>query len=523
VRRHPDIGVDLGTTHTLMYVRAHGVVLSEPSLVAVESETRNVCAAGIEAERLLGREGGGTIGLRPIRNGAITDFDLTVAMLQRFLRKACRKRWARPRVLVVAVPSGATGVERRAVEEACRWAGAAHTYLIEAPMAAAIGAGVAVSEAAGSLVVDIGGGTTEVALISLGEIVVSQSVRSGAEQLDEAIVTHLRRERGLVIGQQVAEEVKRQIGSALAGRSDERLEVPGVDARTALPKADVVTSDDIRGAFERPVARVVAAVKATLGLTPPELASDIVDRGMILTGGGSLLRGLADRLREETKLPAHVAELPFTCVVAGSGVWLEAWNDDRARTSPRLGVSGPASELRRRAQPGRHHHPWPRHSRTPGRPTRVHGRAVGVPASVSGDVSTRFVATSDNLIRRAAPETNAMLLTAQVEATATRETAQVEAAATRETAQREAQALRAAALEECRQLRAAALSEAQLIRADALRGSGVAVVRRDTRPSRVVRGARAAWRGSRRLIEDGWRRGPPRRSRGRLPGPRRRR
>jgi DivIVA domain-containing protein len=251
----------------------------------------------------------------------------------------------------MGVPSGASVVERRAVEEACLAAGVRHAYLIEEPMAAAIGAGLPVTEAAGSMVVDVGGDTTEVAVISLGEIVAWQSIRAGGEAFDEAIATHLKRERELVIGQEVTEEVKLQIGSAFPDGEDLRVEVRGSDTRSSLPKTAVLTTEEIRGALERPVARIVDAVKQTLGVTPPQLASDLMDRGMILAGGGSLLRGLAERLRQETQMPAQVAELPLTCVAAGSGAWLEELKHQRARKPPSLRVRASAGELETSRQP----------------------------------------------------------------------------------------------------------------------------------------------------------------------------
>jgi rod shape-determining protein MreB and related proteins len=247
-----DIAVDLGTTNTLVYVRGGGIVLSEPSLVAVESRTGDLRAIGIEAERLLEREAGSMSGARRLRDGVITDFDVAAEMLRRFIQKACRSRRAHPRIVVVGVPSGATGVEKRAVEEACLSAGARHAYLIEEPLAAAIGAGLPVAEAAGSLVVDIGGGTSEVALISLGEIVAWQSIRVGGDELDEAIIKHLNREHGLLIRQRTAEEAKLQIGSAFPNGGDVRVEVRGCDTRSALPKTVVLRSEEIRAALERP-------------------------------------------------------------------------------------------------------------------------------------------------------------------------------------------------------------------------------------------------------------------------------
>jgi rod shape-determining protein MreB and related proteins len=316
-----EIAVDLGTSSTVVYVRGRGIVLSEPSLIALDARTGEVRAVGIEAKNLLDGGARSITAVRPLRDGVISDFDLAVEMLRRFFRKVWRSRRAHPRVVVLGVPSGATGVEKRAAEKACLAAGARYARLIEGPLAAAVGAGLPVAELAGGLVVDIGGGTSEVAVISLGEIVVCQSIRVGGDELDEAIVKHLRREHKLLIGQHTAEEVKRQIGSAFPTGSELRVEVPGRDI-SGSPASVAVSSEEIRGALERPVAQIIAAVKDALVGTPPELYGDIVNRGMILVGGGSLLRGLRVRLRQETELPAQLAELPLTCVAAGSAEWL---------------------------------------------------------------------------------------------------------------------------------------------------------------------------------------------------------
>src|ERR671932_350562 len=285
-----DMAVDLGTANTLVYVRGRGIVLSEPSVVAIDSRSAEVHAVGIEAKRMLGRTPCTIQAIRPLKDGVIADFDVTEQMLRHFIQKVHQNRWAHPRV-VVCVPSGVTGVEKRAVEEACLSAGARQAYLIEEPMAAAIGAGLPVGEPTGSMVVDIGGGTSEVAVISLGGIVVSQSIRVGGDELDESIINYAKREYKLLIGQQTAEEVKLEIGSAYP--------------------------------LEEPLSQIIDAVKETLDRTPPELASDIMDRGIMLAGGGSLLQGLDERLREETQMPAHLAESPLTCVAVGSGRSLE--------------------------------------------------------------------------------------------------------------------------------------------------------------------------------------------------------
>ncbi len=286
-----DMAVDLGTANTLVYVRGRGIVLSEPSVVAIDSRTGEVHAVGIEAKRMLGRTPGTISAIRPLKDGVIADFDVTEEMLRHFIQKVHQNRWAHPRV-VVCVPSGVTGVEKRAVEEACLSAGARQAYLIEEPMAAAIGAGLPVGEPTGSMVVDIGGGTSEVAVISLGGIVVSQSIRIGGDELDEAIINYAKREYKLLIGQQTAEEVKLEIGSAYPMEEEVQAEIRGRDMVSGLPKTVVLTSEEIRQALEEPLSQIIDAVKETLDRTPPELASDIMDRGIMLAGGGSLLLGL---------------------------------------------------------------------------------------------------------------------------------------------------------------------------------------------------------------------------------------
>jgi rod shape-determining protein MreB len=316
------MAVDLGTANTLVYVRGRGIVLSEPSVVAIDQRTNEVHAVGIEAKRMLGRTPGNISAIRPLKDGVIADFDVTEQMLRHFIQKVHQNRWAHPRV-VVCVPSGVTGVEKRAVEEATLSAGARGAYLIEEPMAAAIGAGLPVAEPTGNMIVDIGGGTTEVAVISLGGIVVAQSIRVGGDELDEAIISYVKKEYKLMIGSQTSEEVKLEIGSAYPLREEIQAEIRGRDMITGLPKTVVLSSEDVRDALEEPVAQIIDAVKSTLDKTPPELASDIMDRGIMLAGGGSLLQGLDERLRQETEMPIHVAESPLTCVAVGSGRSLE--------------------------------------------------------------------------------------------------------------------------------------------------------------------------------------------------------
>jgi rod shape-determining protein MreB and related proteins len=317
-----DMAVDLGTANTLVYVRGRGIVLSEPSVVAVDSRTGDVHAVGLEAKRMLGRTPGTISAIRPLKDGVIADFDVTEQMLRHFIQKVHQNRFAHPRV-VVCVPSGVTGVEKRAVEEACLSAGARQAYLIEEPMAAAIGAGLPVAEPMGSMVVDVGGGTSEVAVISLGGIVVSQSIRVGGDEMDDAIVNYCKHTHKLLIGQQTAEEVKLELGSAADLPEEITTEIRGRDMVSGLPKTIMLRSEEVRGALEEPLSQIIGAVKDTLDRTPPELAGDIMDRGITLAGGGALLQGFEERLREECQMPAQIAESPLTCVAVGSGRSLE--------------------------------------------------------------------------------------------------------------------------------------------------------------------------------------------------------
>jgi rod shape-determining protein MreB len=317
-----DMAVDLGTANTLVYVRGRGIVLSEPSVVAVDSSTGEVHAVGVEAKRMLGRTPGSIQAIRPLKDGVIADFEITEEMLRHFIQRVHQNRFAHPRV-VVCVPSGVTGVEKRAVEEACLSAGARNAYLIEEPMAAAIGAGLPVSEPTGSMVLDVGGGTSEVAVISLGGIVVSESIRVGGDEMDDGIVNHCKHHHKILIGQQTAEEVKLEIGSAVQLGEELTTEIRGRDMVSGLPKTIVLGSEEVRQAIEEPVSQIVGAVKDTLDRTPPELAGDIMDRGIILAGGGALLQGIDQRMRDECQMPAQVTESPLTCVAVGSGRSLE--------------------------------------------------------------------------------------------------------------------------------------------------------------------------------------------------------
>ncbi|MGQ9880533.1 MAG: rod shape-determining protein [Armatimonadota bacterium] len=317
-----DMGIDLGTANTLVHVRGKGILLREPSVVAIEKDTKKVLAVGEEAKRMLGRTPGNIIAIRPLKDGVIADFDQTEKMLRYFIQKVHRRSWAAPTV-VVGIPSGVTEVERRAVMDACKKAGAKESYLIEEPMAAAIGAGLPVGEATGSMIVDIGGGTTEVAVISLSGIVVSRSVRVAGDEIDEAIAAYVRRMYNLYIGDRTAEETKIQIGSAFPLDEEITMEVRGRDLITGLPRSAVVSSEEIRHAIQEPVNAIVEAVKITLEMTPPELAADIINRGIMLAGGGALLRGLDYLITKETGIPVHVAADPLSCVVIGTGRVLE--------------------------------------------------------------------------------------------------------------------------------------------------------------------------------------------------------
>jgi rod shape-determining protein MreB len=312
-----DIGIDLGTANTLVYVKDQGIVLREPSVVAVQQGTNRVLAVGNEAKRMLGRTPGNIVAIRPLKDGVIADFEITEAMLRHFISKVHnRRRMVRPRV-VVAVPSGITEVEKRAVKDSATHAGAREVYLIEEPMAAAIGVGLPVQDAAGNMIVDIGGGTTEVALISLSGIVFSRSVRVAGDELDEAITVYMKRAYNLMIGERTAEEIK--IGSAYKLEKEVCLEVKGRDLVAGLPKTISISSQEVREALMEPLSTIVDSVRITLERCPPELSADLVDRGLVLAGGGALLRGLDRLISEATGLPVHVAEDPLSAVAEGTG------------------------------------------------------------------------------------------------------------------------------------------------------------------------------------------------------------
>jgi rod shape-determining protein MreB and related proteins len=318
-----DMAVDLGTANTLVYIRGRGVALNEPSVVALNTHTGTIVAVGAQAKQMIGRTPGSIVAVRPLKDGVIADFDVTERMLRYFICKVHRRRHlAKPR-LVVAVPSGITGVEQSAVKEAGRQAGARRTYIIEEPMAAAIGAGLPVHEPVGTMVVDVGGGTTEVAVISLGGIVASGSIRVGGDEMDQAIITFVKKEHLLLLGERTAEQIKMAIGSACPSPEEPHLEIRGRDLVSGLPKTVVISAGEVRHAIAEPVAAVVDIVKTTLDKCPPELAGDVMDRGIALTGGGALLRGLDQRLGEETGMPVYLAGNPLESVVLGAGKCVE--------------------------------------------------------------------------------------------------------------------------------------------------------------------------------------------------------
>lgn len=318
-----DLGIDLGTANTLVHVRGKGIVIREPSVVAIRGDKKEVLAVGEEAKRMIGRTPGNIIAIRPMKEGVIADFDITQEMLKYFIRKSI-SRFLRfhPRV-VVCVPSGVTEVEKRAVDEATRQAGAKEAYLVEEPMAAAIGAGLPVHEPTGSMVVDIGGGTSEVAIISLGGIVTSKSLRVGGNKLDDAIIYYIKKEYNLMIGERTAEEIKITVGSAFPKEQEQSMDIRGRDLVTGLPKTLKITSAEVMEALREPVNSIIESIKLTLEKTPPELAADIMDKGIMLTGGGALLDGLDSLVRQETGMPVRIADNPIDCVALGAGKVVE--------------------------------------------------------------------------------------------------------------------------------------------------------------------------------------------------------
>lgn len=318
-----DIGIDLGTANTLVYMRGKGIILREPSVVAVNTRTEKARYVGKDAKQVIGRTPGSIVAVRPLKEGVIADFDLTITMLQEFIHKALKGTvFTRARV-IICIPSGVTAVERRAVKEATEKAGARHVSVIEEPMASAIGAGLPTTEPSGSMIVDVGGGTSEVAVISLGGIVASRSVRCAGDALDAAIIGYIKKKYNLLIGERTAENVKLTIGSAFPSENEETMEIKGRNLLNGLPENITVTSQEIRDAMVEPLSRIIDAIKSTLEETPPELAADIIDQGITLAGGGALLRGLDKLINRETGIPVYIAEFPLDCVAEGAGKVLE--------------------------------------------------------------------------------------------------------------------------------------------------------------------------------------------------------
>lgn len=319
-----DMGIDLGTANILVYIKDEGITIKEPSVVAINKDTKEVIAIGEEAKKMIGRTPGHIVAIRPLSDGVIADFEITKSMLKYFIKKATKRRtFFQPRV-VVCVPSGVTEVEKRAVEEAAIHAGARDAYLIEEPMASAIGAGLPVHEATGSMIVDVGGGTTEVAIISLGGIVTSKSIRVGGDELDVSIVNYIKKEYSLMIGERTAEEIKINIGTANSESEISNMDIRGRDLITGLPKTLEISSQEIYSAMKEPIYNIVDAIKLTLEKTPPELASDVMEQGIMLTGGGAMLDSLDTLIMEETGIPVHIAENPLDCVAKGTGQALDS-------------------------------------------------------------------------------------------------------------------------------------------------------------------------------------------------------
>lgn len=318
-----DIGIDLGTANTLVYMRGKGIIIREPSVVAVDTRTDKVRCVGQEAKDVIGRTPGSIIAVRPLKDGVIADFDITTSMLQEFIRKAMVGTFFSKARVIICIPSGVTAVERRAVKEAAENAGAKRVSIIEEPMAAAIGAGLPVAEPTGSMIVDIGGGTSEVAVISLGGIVTSRSVRVAGDEFDLAIINFIKKKYNLLIGERTAENIKIGIGSAYPTDSDTTMDIKGRNLLNGLPENITITSAEIREALTEPLSHIIEAIKVTLEKTPPELAADIIDQGITLAGGGALLRGLDRLINKETGMPVYIAENPLDCVAAGTGIVLE--------------------------------------------------------------------------------------------------------------------------------------------------------------------------------------------------------
>jgi len=319
-----DIGIDLGTANTLVYIKGKGIVLREPSVVAINKNTGKVLAVGNEAKNMIGRTPGNIVAIRPMKDGVIADFDVTEKMLRHFIEKVGGKNSFKSPRIVVCFPSGVTEVEKRAIEEATKSAGAREVGLLEEPMAAAIGAGLPVGEPTGSMVVDIGGGTTEVAIISLGGVVTSMSLRVAGDELDQAIMAYIKKQYNLMIGERTSENIKIQLGSAYeVEEKAENMQIRGRDLISGLPKVVEIGEDEVREALREPVYSIIEAIKTTLEKTPPELAADIMDKGIMLTGGGALLKGLDALIAHETHMPVNIAEIPLDCVAVGAGKALD--------------------------------------------------------------------------------------------------------------------------------------------------------------------------------------------------------
>lgn len=320
-----DIGIDLGTANTLVYMKGKGIIMREPSVVAVDNKTEElrVRSVGREAKAVIGRAPGSIIAVRPLKDGVIADFDVTAAMLQSFIRQACGSGWFIRPWVVICVPSGVTEVERRAVRQAAIKAGARQVTVIEEPMAAAIGAGLPTTEPVGSMIVDIGGGTAEVAVISLSGVVASRSVRCAGDMLDASIIAYIKRKYNLLVGERTAEQIKIEIGSACEQEQETTMEIKGRNLVDGLPKDIIIRSEEVRAAMSEPLLRIVDAIKDTLEHTPPELSSDIIDRGIVLSGGGALLKGLDTLVQNETGIAVHIAEAPLDCVALGAGAVLD--------------------------------------------------------------------------------------------------------------------------------------------------------------------------------------------------------
>jgi len=326
-----EIGIDLGTANVMVYVRGRGLVISEPAVVAIDRESSRILAVGEEARQMIGRTPGNIAAIRPLKDGVIADYQATETMLKHFIQRVCGRRPLFKPQVVVCVPSGVTSVEKRAVLEAAMQAGAKHVYLISEPMAAAIGAGLNVEEASGNMVVDVGGGTTDIAVISLGGEVVTDSIRIGGDKFDDAIVRYVRREYNLLIGERTAEACKIELGCVYNPNPAYKMEIRGRDAVTGLPRTVVINQEEVAQALEEPVRAIVQTVRSVLERTPPELAADIIDKGIVLTGGGSLLAGFPDLIAAETGIPTHPADDPMSCVALGTGRVLESL--DRLRES----------------------------------------------------------------------------------------------------------------------------------------------------------------------------------------------